>query len=197
MAPLHGRPVPELSDCIASEPQHPRSCTGVYNHLRKSAAKLEYELPRDGVVNASLRALPVPYLTPCTAPASVWRCCCRLPWPSGAAARRRNSSPRTSRGVRTRSGPVSPPASCARATFVAVRDSLGGPSVCGALRPFSVAAAAQGSVQLRPAALLRCPMVPAVDRWVERVVHPGGALSSGRPRGRAQGGRLLFLPADE
>src|SRR5215813_6366585 len=56
--------------------------------------------------------------------------------------------------------------------FVAVRDSLGGPSVCGALRPFTVAAAAQGLVQLRPAALVRCPMVPAIDHWVERVVAP-------------------------
>jgi len=56
--------------------------------------------------------------------------------------------------------------------FVAVRDSLGGPSTCGALRPFAVAAAAQGVVQLRPAALLGCPMVPAIDRWVERVVVP-------------------------
>jgi hypothetical protein len=56
--------------------------------------------------------------------------------------------------------------------FVAVRDSLGGPSVCGALRPFSVAAAARGWVHLRPAALLRCQMVPAVDRWVEQVVLP-------------------------
>ena len=56
--------------------------------------------------------------------------------------------------------------------FVAVRDSLGGPSACGALRPFAVAAAAQGLVQLRPAALLACPMVPAIDHWVERVVAP-------------------------
>src|SRR5215467_1865086 len=56
--------------------------------------------------------------------------------------------------------------------FVAARDSLGGPSVCGALRPFMVTAAAQGLVQLRPAALVRCPMVPAIDRWVERVVVP-------------------------
>jgi hypothetical protein len=55
---------------------------------------------------------------------------------------------------------------------VAVRDSLGGPSFCGALHPFTVAAAAQGLVQLRPAALVRCPMVPAIDRWVERVVVP-------------------------
>jgi hypothetical protein len=57
-------------------------------------------------------------------------------------------------------------------SFVASRDSLGGPSVCGALRPFTVAATVHGSVQLRPAALLRCPMVPAVDRWVESVVMP-------------------------
>jgi len=56
--------------------------------------------------------------------------------------------------------------------FVEARASLGGPSPCGAIRPFSVAAAAHGSVQLRPAALLRCPMVPAVERWVEGVVKP-------------------------
>src|SRR5690348_6587395 len=66
-------------------------------------------------------------------------------------------------------------------TFVAVRDSLGGPSVCGALRPFSVAAAARGTVQLQPAALLRCPMVPAVDRWVERVVDPAARHHLGVP----------------
>jgi hypothetical protein len=56
--------------------------------------------------------------------------------------------------------------------FVAAGDALGGPSVCGALRPFAVAAAAQGLVELRPVALVRCQMVPAIDRWVERVVVP-------------------------
>jgi hypothetical protein len=56
--------------------------------------------------------------------------------------------------------------------FVALRASLGGPQVCGAIRPFSVSAAANGTVELRPPALLRCPMVPAVDHWVERVVTP-------------------------
>lgn len=63
--------------------------------------------------------------------------------------------------------------------FVAVRDSLGGPSFCGALHPFTVAAAAQGLVQLRPAALVRCPMVPAIDRWVERVVIPASRTHLG------------------
>ncbi len=56
--------------------------------------------------------------------------------------------------------------------FVAARSALGGPSVCGAIRPFTVSAAAQGWVQLRPPALLRCPMVPALDHWVQRVVMP-------------------------
>jgi hypothetical protein len=56
--------------------------------------------------------------------------------------------------------------------FVALRSSLGGPTVCGAISPYSVSAAANGLVQLRPAALLRCPMVPALEHWVERVVMP-------------------------
>jgi hypothetical protein len=66
-------------------------------------------------------------------------------------------------------------------TFVAARSALGGPSVCGALRPFTVAAAAQGWVQLRPPALLRCPMVPALDHWVQRVVMPAARYYFGAP----------------
>jgi hypothetical protein len=65
--------------------------------------------------------------------------------------------------------------------FVAVRTSLGGPNVCGALRPFTVAAAARGYVRLQPPALLRCPMVPAVDQWVERVVIPAARYHLGSP----------------
>ena len=56
--------------------------------------------------------------------------------------------------------------------FLEARAALGGPSVCGALKPFSMSAAAQGNVQMKPAALLRCPMVPAVDYWVREVVMP-------------------------
>jgi hypothetical protein len=56
--------------------------------------------------------------------------------------------------------------------FVTARSALGGPSACGALKPFSVAATQRGYVELRPPALLRCPMIPAVDHWVERVVQP-------------------------
>ena len=56
--------------------------------------------------------------------------------------------------------------------FVELRSGLDGPSVCGAIKPFSVSAAASGWVQLQPPALLRCPMVPALDHWVERAVMP-------------------------
>jgi hypothetical protein len=56
--------------------------------------------------------------------------------------------------------------------FVTTRASLGGPSVCGAINPFKVAATAGGMVALQPPALLRCPMVPALDYWIERVVQP-------------------------
>jgi hypothetical protein len=56
--------------------------------------------------------------------------------------------------------------------FVLARLGLGGPSVCGALRPFKVAATVRGSVGLEPPALLRCPMIPAVEHWMERIVIP-------------------------
>jgi hypothetical protein len=58
--------------------------------------------------------------------------------------------------------------------FVTVRSSLGGPSVCGALKPFKVAATARGTVVFEPPALVRCPMVHALEYWTERVVLPAG-----------------------
>lgn len=60
-----------------------------------------------------------------------------------------------------------------RATpFIQARAGLNGPSVCGALQPFAMAAADNGRVALQPPALLRCSMIPAVDRWVKQVVEP-------------------------
>ena len=46
--------------------------------------------------------------------------------------------------------------------FIKTKLSLGGPSVCGAERPFELAAADGGRVVLRPAALLRCDMAYCV-----------------------------------
>jgi hypothetical protein len=65
--------------------------------------------------------------------------------------------------------------------FVTARAALGGPSVCGAMRPFEMTAAAGGRIAMRPAAMLRCPMVPRVDRWVAEVVEPAARRFLGVP----------------
>lgn len=52
------------------------------------------------------------------------------------------------------------------------RSGLGGPSPCGAVRPFEVSAALGGRVSLKPAATLQCGMIPALDRWMAEVVQP-------------------------
>jgi hypothetical protein len=57
-------------------------------------------------------------------------------------------------------------------SFVTARSGLGGPEACGAIRPFKVSATARGTVALQPPALLRCPMIPALEHWMERVVMP-------------------------
>ena len=64
--------------------------------------------------------------------------------------------------------------------FLVVRASLGGPEPCGALKPFEMTAVADGHVQLRPAAMVRCPMVPAVERWVRETVRPAARHHLGR-----------------
>jgi hypothetical protein len=88
--------------------------------------------------------------------------------------------------------------------FVSPRSALGGPSVCGALRPYDVSATAAGRVSLKPTATLRCPMVPAVDHWVRTVVEPAAQQHLGanlvelkvaasyacRPMNHQSGGKL-------
>lgn len=65
--------------------------------------------------------------------------------------------------------------------YIRTRSSLGGPSPCGAERPFEVSATMGGRVSLRPAALLRCPMIPQVDRWVALSVDPAARRHFGVP----------------
>jgi len=68
-----------------------------------------------------------------------------------------------------------------RSPFLIERAALGGPGHCGALRPFEMSAAAAGQVRLQPAALLRCPMIPSVERWVQSVVTPAARRHFGLP----------------
>ncbi len=88
--------------------------------------------------------------------------------------------------------------------FIQTRSALGGPSVCGAARPFEMSGALGGRVAMNPPALLRCPMVPQVERWVRDTVAPAArhyygadlaelkvaASYSCRPRNNVWGGKL-------
>lgn len=89
--------------------------------------------------------------------------------------------------------------------FVRSRSALGGPSeYCGAERPFEMAAADEGRVALQPAALVACPMVPQINRWIANVVGPaaqrhlGGSVAqvrvaasyACRARNNISGGKL-------
>ena len=65
--------------------------------------------------------------------------------------------------------------------FVQSRSALGGPSVCGALRPFEMAGTTDGRVAMKPAAVLRCPMVPAVEHWITTTVEPAARAYLGAP----------------
>ena len=63
-----------------------------------------------------------------------------------------------------------------------VKSGLGATnSVAGAIQPFDMTAASSGSVQLVPAATLRCPMIPAVDHWVSMIVQPAARSYLGTP----------------
>ncbi|MGQ0457983.1 MAG: extensin-like domain-containing protein [Hyphomicrobium sp.] len=63
--------------------------------------------------------------------------------------------------------------------FLHGRSALNGPSYCGAEAPFEMSGALGGRVAMRPAALLRCPMIPQVDRWVAEVVEPAARFHFG------------------
>lgn len=65
--------------------------------------------------------------------------------------------------------------------FLVRRASLGGPGYCGVAHPFEMSAAQNGRVALKPRALLRCEMIPAVEKWITEVVQPAARAHFGMP----------------
>ncbi|MCB1474209.1 MAG: extensin family protein [Rhodobiaceae bacterium] len=88
--------------------------------------------------------------------------------------------------------------------FASAQPELDGPRNCGAIRPLRVNALAYGAVTMQPPALVRCPMVPALDDWVRLSVLPAArqwfgqdvvevenmASYSCRPRNNKRGAKL-------
>ena len=56
--------------------------------------------------------------------------------------------------------------------YVRASNEINGPGICGVQRPFKVSALAAGTVMLNSDATLGCPMMPALDAWIARVVQP-------------------------
>jgi Extensin-like protein C-terminus len=50
--------------------------------------------------------------------------------------------------------------------------AINGPGTCGMDHPFRVAALAQGTIPLSSKAVLACPAISTVDRWLAEVVQP-------------------------
>ncbi len=55
--------------------------------------------------------------------------------------------------------------------FIRPRSPIGG-GRCYVGRPFSVSAAAGGRIKLKPAATMRCQMIPSFETWVKDVLRP-------------------------
>ena len=65
--------------------------------------------------------------------------------------------------------------------YLVQRASLGGPGRCGVANPFEMTGALGGRVAMRPPALLRCEMIPAVEKWMAEVVQSGARRHFGQP----------------
>ena len=58
---------------------------------------------------------------------------------------------------------------------------IDGPGVCGLTQPFLVGALDDDHVQLDTVATLDCPMIAALDEWIEKVVQPTAQARFGQP----------------
>ena len=58
---------------------------------------------------------------------------------------------------------------------------IDGPGICGLTHPFMVGALSQERVQLDTVATLDCPMIAALDEWIDGVVQPVAQARFGQP----------------
>ena len=65
--------------------------------------------------------------------------------------------------------------------YVQPAREIDGPGMCGLKQPFKVTALANGSVSLKSAGTLGCPMIASLDKWVTEVVQPAAQARFGQP----------------
>ncbi len=65
--------------------------------------------------------------------------------------------------------------------YVQPAREIDGPGICGLKQPFKVTALARGTVSLKSAGTLGCPMIASMDKWVSEVVQPAAHARFGQP----------------
>lgn len=68
-----------------------------------------------------------------------------------------------------------------QSNVIRARSALGGPATCGTENPYEMSAALGGRVIMRPSAMLRCPMIPQVEKWLADVVEPAARFHFNQP----------------
>ena len=56
--------------------------------------------------------------------------------------------------------------------YVQPGSGINGPSICGVEHPFKVTALSEGAVKITGTQTFGCPMVAALDQWLEKVIQP-------------------------
>ena len=67
--------------------------------------------------------------------------------------------------------------------YVVPSQEIDGPGICGMTRPLKVSALAGGKIGVDKTLVIDCPMIPALEAWLNDIVQPD-AESAFRARGR-------------
>jgi hypothetical protein len=65
--------------------------------------------------------------------------------------------------------------------YVQPRSPIEGPGICGLTAPLKVSALANGTVELKAAQTIGCPLAAALDQWIAEAVQPSAMARFGQP----------------
>jgi Extensin-like protein C-terminus len=64
--------------------------------------------------------------------------------------------------------------------YVVSAPEINGPSICGMTRPLKVSALANGSIAVDKTLTIDCPMIPALEAWLDAIVQPDAQARFGQ-----------------
>ena len=64
--------------------------------------------------------------------------------------------------------------------YIVPSREIDGPGICGMTRPLKVSALADGKVGLDKVLIIDCPMIPALEAWLNDIVQPGAQAHFGQ-----------------